>query len=410
LKIILDGKLLSLEAQPVIMNGRTLSPLREIAERMGATVGWEAELGRISLYLGDKYAILYADTPQMTCGTFTSDNTGGINYLTRLAYTLDAAPEIRDGVSFVPIRAVAESLGATVSWESSSQTVYISSPFPAPSPSASAGETPANGSPAYSTMYFQEISAAQAQEWYDMDASFMLYYYSSIDSSSNAVLEWVLSAARDQGLKVYGVDTDSTKFDNTTGQLTFIWNYLDKSSANHLPSLLFVVSPKTATPLVQPKSLQSVEFCMTAFYYNAIYASKPAAPGQGAAPPVPTPGASVDVTGYWVPISIDEAIAKYMKNEKFIHICHNSDDPASNAFMPMLRLAVYRTKAVVYVTDFAGKQENRSWYGYEALNGRQIYAYPTLFFIFNNQQIPYPSVQPGNIQEIMDAFANFKKY
>jgi hypothetical protein len=110
-----------------------------------------------------------------------------------------------------------------------------------------------------------------------------------------------------------------------------------------------------------------------------------------------------------MPITLDEAIAKYQKNDKFIYICYNSLDPASNALMPMLRLAIYRTKTVVYTTDFAGASVNKGWFGYEALNGKQLYAYPTMFFCFNNFQVPYASVQPGDIQEIMDAFANFNR-
>ncbi|MDR1539112.1 MAG: copper amine oxidase N-terminal domain-containing protein [Clostridiales bacterium] len=403
-QIILDGKLMNLEAAPVLINGRTLTPLRTIAERMGATVGWDGDLKRISVYCGDKYVILYVDNPQMLCGTFGADVNGQFNYLTRLTYTLDAAPTTLDGVTVAPIRAVAESLGASVSWEAGSQTVYINSPFPDPASS----QQPAPDQsplPAYTEMHFQEISAAQAQEWFSKSASFMLYYYSSLDPNSNAVLSWVLAAAKEQGLKVYGVDKDSAKYDNTTGALTFIWDYLDKASANNTPSLLFIVSPQKVTPLIQPKSSQSVEFCMTAFYYNAIYSSKTPSPGSGA--PSPTSAASVDVSRYWHEISINEAISKHLNNDKFVFICYNSLDPTSTALMPMIQLAVFRTRVDVYAYDFANREETRSWFGYEALNGRQIYAFPTLFFVYNSNDIPYASVQPGDIQVVMDALSNF---
>jgi len=92
---------------------RTQVPLRATMETYGCNVAWEAETNT---------AIVSKD------GT-TVEVVIGQNYIlknnTKIA--IDSAALIKEGRTYLPIRAVLESFGANVSWNNTSQTVMVSS-------------------------------------------------------------------------------------------------------------------------------------------------------------------------------------------------------------------------------------------------------------------------------------------
>jgi len=402
-KLIVDGKLINLESPPEIINGRVMAPVRAVSESIGGTVGWDAAFRQISVYTHDRYVLLRIGDPNMYYGTLRSDGAGSFSYDTQLVYVLDTPPVLSGDRTLVPLRAIAEGLGANVNWDSATSAVYVTSPgVTAPPPPASPTPTPA---PVIDSRYFQEISAGQAQKWYDINAPYVLYYYSHLSESAMAVLGWVQQAAAQENLMVYGVDTDSSIYNNTGGALTFIWNYMDRSSGYTQPSLFFIGLSGSVMPLIQPRDIRSIDFGMSAFYYNV---SRAAVTVNDPSPPQKIPYmAPVNVSPYWRDISRDQAIAKFNNNDRFIYICYNSRNADSAGLMPMLWLAVYKSQATVYATDFADITGDINWFGKDALNGRQIYAYPTVFFVNGRDYIPYGSVQPKNVYEIMNAFYNF---
>ncbi len=116
-KILLDGKTITFDGQPVILNNRVLVPLREIAERMGAKVAWSEdflraeELGKITVSK-DNNGVLF---------TVGQD----VVLVNRQKFYMDQAPVLLNGRTFVPVRFVAPALGAKVDWDEESQTVLI---------------------------------------------------------------------------------------------------------------------------------------------------------------------------------------------------------------------------------------------------------------------------------------------
>ena len=116
-KILLDGKTITFDEQPVILNNRVLVPLREIAERMGAKVAWSEnflraeELGIIAVSKGNTGVLL----------TIGEDCV----VVNRQIFYMDQAPVLLNGRTFVPVRFVAPALGAKVDWDEESQTVLI---------------------------------------------------------------------------------------------------------------------------------------------------------------------------------------------------------------------------------------------------------------------------------------------
>lgn len=118
IKVVVNGSYLSFDQPPVIINGRTLVPLRAIFEALGAEVEWEAETKSIMAFKGDMGVLMYIDSAVMTKG-----QVGG----TASDVTLDTAPTIINGRTMVPARAVAEAFGCSVNWDSSTKTVIINS-------------------------------------------------------------------------------------------------------------------------------------------------------------------------------------------------------------------------------------------------------------------------------------------
>ena len=97
--------------EPVVVNGRTLVPVRAIIEAFGGKVGWNDVTQTVTLTMDGDVIIL------------------GINlrtaYLNGTEHTLDVAPVVMNGRTMLPIRFVAESFNLGVAWEADSRTVTI---------------------------------------------------------------------------------------------------------------------------------------------------------------------------------------------------------------------------------------------------------------------------------------------
>lgn len=94
-----------------VLGGRTLVPLRLIFTALGASVEWNAETQTITSTLGE---------------TTVTMQVGNTNMLRNgEAIPLDVPPTIMNSRTLVPVRAVAETFGASVDWEPNTRTVSI---------------------------------------------------------------------------------------------------------------------------------------------------------------------------------------------------------------------------------------------------------------------------------------------
>lgn len=111
IEVFVGGEQVLFDVAPVIVNDRTLVPIRHIAEALGAEVTWDNALRMARIRMADKEILVrIGDKIATVNGTWVE---------------LDAAAEIRGDRTFVPLRFVAESLGLTVLWDQSSRTVYL---------------------------------------------------------------------------------------------------------------------------------------------------------------------------------------------------------------------------------------------------------------------------------------------
>ena len=90
-------------AAPVVKNGRTMVPLRFIAENFGAEVSFSDITGDAVIKTEDSKTIITAGSDRM--------------YKNSEEYTLDSVPEISGGRMLVPVRAVAEAMGKKVYYD-----------------------------------------------------------------------------------------------------------------------------------------------------------------------------------------------------------------------------------------------------------------------------------------------------
>ena len=96
---------------PVIVNERTLLPVRAVVEEMGGTVGWNGEAREVTLTLS-------GDEIKLNIDSTTA-------YLNGEAQTLDTAPAIINDRTMLPIRFIAESFSFDVEWDGETQAVTI---------------------------------------------------------------------------------------------------------------------------------------------------------------------------------------------------------------------------------------------------------------------------------------------
>ncbi len=106
---VVNGEVLPLDVPPALINGRTMVPVRFLAEAMGAEVSWSATTGVVSIQLRDLQLTLRIGELAPEAG-------------------LDVPAQLVQGRTLVPLRYVGESLGATVTWSETDNSVRIVKP------------------------------------------------------------------------------------------------------------------------------------------------------------------------------------------------------------------------------------------------------------------------------------------
>lgn len=108
------------DAAPKLVNGRTMLPIRFIAEALGATVEWNGEARQITV-TGKNLKTGEAVTILLTVGSeWVSVNGTDVQS--------EAMVFIEQDRSYTPARLIAEALGATVTWVEETQNVIIIKP------------------------------------------------------------------------------------------------------------------------------------------------------------------------------------------------------------------------------------------------------------------------------------------
>lgn len=106
-----NNKEYKLETPPIIINNRTMVPLRFIVENLGGEIYWYEEELKITILFPKKTIVMWIN------------NT--LSYVNGEKYFLESPPIIIDGRTLVPVRFIAEALGSFVFWNPIDQGVVI---------------------------------------------------------------------------------------------------------------------------------------------------------------------------------------------------------------------------------------------------------------------------------------------
>jgi len=116
-RVILDDEALVFDEKPLIIDGRTMVPLRAIFEALAMDVSWDNRLQEVTAVKDNLEIILLV-------GSKTPTVNGEV-------VEIDVVSYIENGRTMVPLRFIAESTGATVEWDGKTNTVTITSPIDA---------------------------------------------------------------------------------------------------------------------------------------------------------------------------------------------------------------------------------------------------------------------------------------
>ena len=116
--ISVNGKVLNdLTMPPIIINGYTLVPAREVFEKLGASVDYKKDLGQVYINFENNIVIICIDT--------------NIAYINGEKHIMDTESKIINSKLMIPVRFVSSALGFDVQWDNTKRTIEINSSYTA---------------------------------------------------------------------------------------------------------------------------------------------------------------------------------------------------------------------------------------------------------------------------------------
>lgn len=114
IRIVLDREEVVFEGQgPVIVEGRTLVPVREVFELMGFTLAWGGDIRQVTLIRNSDVIVITIDSYKFTANG--------------ASHNLDVPAQIIGDRTLMPLRAILESVGYELTWDGAANTVLINS-------------------------------------------------------------------------------------------------------------------------------------------------------------------------------------------------------------------------------------------------------------------------------------------
>ena len=112
----------TMDAAPIIMNNRTLLPIRYVAEAIGAKVAWNDRDRKVTI-------TLKGTTMELWIGVNYAKVNGAFTFIDS-TNTAVAPIIIEPGRTMLPLRFVSENLGAQVDWNASKKEITVTYPAP----------------------------------------------------------------------------------------------------------------------------------------------------------------------------------------------------------------------------------------------------------------------------------------
>ncbi len=112
IKVYVDNERVDFDVEPFIENGRTLIPLRGVFEKLGARVDWNKSLMEVVIKDDNNEIEMILGKDKVMVNGIIKD--------------IDVPTRMINSRTFAPLRFAAENLGHAVSWDGSTNSVYIS--------------------------------------------------------------------------------------------------------------------------------------------------------------------------------------------------------------------------------------------------------------------------------------------
>jgi hypothetical protein len=181
INVSVNGNIVNFAKQkPVIVNGRTLIPLRGVFDNMGYSIGWKGDTKTVTLTKG-------SDTIVVNIGESRY-------YLNNKAFDIDVPAEIINGSAMLPLRAIGDATGSEILWDAETKlaTIIDTDTLATETPKAQISTT-ADDEIAYITGYSSIMSE------YNKSVSALLSVVKEVESStaSQELQSRLISCAKD---------------------------------------------------------------------------------------------------------------------------------------------------------------------------------------------------------------------
>ncbi|MBQ4110139.1 MAG: hypothetical protein IJC74_04580 [Clostridia bacterium] len=110
INVLVNGIYVDFDYAPFIQNGRTLVPIRAIAEALGSNVEWNESTQTAVIQRGLETAVFQIDKNKV---------------FAKETIYLDVAAQVVNNRTYIPVRALSEIFGASVKWDEATNTVII---------------------------------------------------------------------------------------------------------------------------------------------------------------------------------------------------------------------------------------------------------------------------------------------
>lgn len=112
IKVYVNGNLLKTDSYPVIINGTTMVPMRDIFEALNSNVTWDSSTKSVSATKGNKAV-------KLTVNSVNAEVNGKFKVLSEAPYINE------NNTTMVPLRFISEALGADVDWNGETKVITI---------------------------------------------------------------------------------------------------------------------------------------------------------------------------------------------------------------------------------------------------------------------------------------------
>ncbi len=109
------GDYVKSDVDPVIVESRTLVPIRVISESLGYKVDWTANDKPVVISKGDETLTIEKDVKKIVHKKSTGENT----------IEIEVSPQLIGGRFMLPVRAISEAFGEKVDWDEKNRVVVV---------------------------------------------------------------------------------------------------------------------------------------------------------------------------------------------------------------------------------------------------------------------------------------------